>query len=149
MTDLKLNEEEKQRLEKIAQAIGWGNMASVLTERFNSAAADNRPFLATYKAFTKKEGKEQTRYIEESIRKHLDSTLFSVNGKDAKSALSALKSAEFDLKSADIFMRAARRAGEGAELAALLPINKLDKKDAAVLEKLKLSSLAAAVRAKP
>ena len=50
------------------------------------------------------------------------------------------------LKSTDIFMQVARRVGTDAELAALLPVDKLDAEDAGILEKNHLDSLAALVK---
>lgn len=122
MTDLKLTREEKQRLEKIDDAIGWRQFISV-KEHFNKAGK----LEAFAAAPTDDEKKEQIKLMK------------AMFGRDGAFA---------SVRNADIFFQVARRVGTDAELAPLLPDGKFDAKDAELLEKCEMKSLAALIKTK-
>ena len=125
MTKIKLSREEKQRIEKIGNATSWRFTISV-KEHFNK--------VGKYEAFAAAPTEAEKKAQMDAMK-----GLFNMSESDANLAT---------LKATDIFMGVARRIGTDAELAALLPAGKLDQKDAELLEKCELKSLAALVRAK-
>lgn len=126
MTDkLKLSNEEMKSLEKVHDATGW-RFSVAVKEQFNNAGKYQK-FATEY---TEDESKEQKAAIR---------GLLHMSDEQSTMAL---------LKATDIFVRVARRVGDDKDLAALLPAGKFDEKDAAVLEKCELKSLAAVVRAR-
>jgi hypothetical protein len=122
MTDLKLTRDEKKRLQKIDDAIGWRQFISV-KEHFNKAGK----LEAFATAPTAEEKQEQVRML-----KH-------IFGRDGAFA---------SVRNADLFFQVARRIGTDAELAPLLPDGKFDAKDAELLEKCEMKSLAALIKTK-
>lgn len=124
MTDVKLSNDEMKRLEKIENIFDY-RFSIALKEHFNKAGKFND----FANAPTEAEKKSQM----DAIRGLLRMT-------DQQATLAVLKAS-------DIFTSVARRIGDDKDLATLLPRDKLDEQDAAVLEKCQLNSLAALVRA--
>jgi hypothetical protein len=121
MTSKKLNNEEKKRLETLADAfldIGSLNVHGHLRSTGKLEALQ----------WIGSESEEQ----EKALR----------NKNHTAAALA-------QLKFIDIFMTVARRAATDAELGACVPAGQLDKKDAELLEKHRFKALAAVVRAQP
>jgi hypothetical protein len=116
--------EKKNRLKKISEACGY-ELKSSIKENFE------------------KNDKLQ-KFNDEVTEKDKAAEAKILGGLRAKSA----KKADIAiLKATDLFMSVARRVSDDKELAALLPAN-LDAQDAALLEKLKLKSLASVVKAR-
>jgi uncharacterized protein YukE len=115
--------EDTLRLEKIQDAFGWRVTVGV-KEHFN-AIGKFKEFAAAPTAAEKEE------------------QMASLKGLLFKSPADA---AVASLTATDVFMRVARRVGSDAELAGLLPADRFDAKDVEVLEKNKLTSLAALVK---
>ena len=116
--------EDALRLEKLQDAFGWRVTVGV-KEHFNK--------IGKYKEFAA----APTDADNDEQRAALKGLLFK---SEAESTLSTLTAT-------DVFMRVARRVGSDAELAGLLPAHRFDEKDVEVLEKNKLTSLAALVKA--
>ncbi|MGZ9097399.1 MAG: hypothetical protein ACXW30_03780 [Micavibrio sp.] len=124
MADVKLSKDEVKRLEKMENIFDY-RFSIALKEHFNKAGKFND----FANAPTEAEKKNQM----EALR-----GLLRMTDQQATLAL---------LKSSDIFTSVARRVGNDKDLATLLPKDRLDEQDAAVLEKCQLNSLAALVRA--
>jgi hypothetical protein len=122
VTDITLTTEEKQRLEKIDDIIGWRQFIAV-KEQFNKVGK----LEAFAAAPTDAEKKEQYKLMR------------GMFGRDA---------AVSSLKNADIFYQVARRVGTDQELSATLPDGKFEAKDAELLEKCEMKALAALVKLK-
>ena len=139
MADIQLTEEEKQRLEKIDQALSGIKSSDIISDIIESydiimSVCDNFNGAAISQAFTAAENREH----EEAFKKFVGAF------KEETRTNETLHS----LKMTDVFMGVARRvANNDKKLAALLP-KKLGQKEAEVLEKCELKSLAAVVRAK-
>jgi hypothetical protein len=116
--------EETERLMKIDDAFGWRISVGV-KEHFNNAGKDAQ-FIA---AMTDDDKAEQKAAIRGLLLKS-----------EPEAALATLKAT-------DVFMRVARRVGTDEELAKILPAAKFEEKDVELLEKNKLTSLAALVKA--
>lgn len=116
--------EEKTRLAKIEKAFGW-RMSVAVKEHFNAAGK--------YQQFAQ----APTAAENEAQKRALKGLLFK---SDEEATLSYLRST-------DVFMSVARRVGDDAELGALLPKKNFDAADVELLEKHKLPSLAALVKA--
>lgn len=125
MSDINLDKDEKQRIQKLDDAFGWRTTVSV-KEHFNKVGK----FEAFAMAPTEAEKKEQMQAMR---------GLFTLN--ETKMSMA-------NLKAVDIFMRVARRIGDDAEIGALLPAKAFQSKDVELLEKCKFDSLAAIVRAR-
>lgn len=123
MTDIKLTREEANRLDEITDAIDW-RFTIAVKEHFNEAGK----LQAFADAPTEAEKAEQK------------ATLRSLFNPGVKGTLASIKGTE-------LFVQVARRIGTDEELGALLPKGKLDEKDAALLEKCEMKSLAAIIRA--
>lgn len=121
MTNPTFTKEERKRFEKISNVFGWRFSVSV-KEMFNRAGK----YQAFAAAPTEEEKKAQmgcTKYIFTK-----DSDYYS-------------------LKMSDMFLEVARRVNQNdAELAALVPKDKLDANDLALLEKYDMKALAAVVK---
>ena len=116
--------DEALRLEKIHDAFGW-RVTVGIKEHFNNAGK----LQAFAAATTEAENEEQ--------RAALKGLLWKSEHEATLSTLTAT----------DVFMRVALRVGTDAELASFLPPASFDAKDVEVLEKNKLTSLAALVKA--
>ena len=123
MTKLDLSGDEKKRLAKIGDAFGWRVSVSV-KEHFNKVGKFQDFAMASTPA-------------EEAEQRQAMKGLFSMSEAQASFAT---------LKATDVFMRVARRVGTDQEIAELLPKGVFDTKDAELLEKCELKSLAALVR---
>ncbi|MBI3440390.1 MAG: hypothetical protein HY052_01055 [Proteobacteria bacterium] len=112
-------------MEKIGDALNWRVTTSV-KEHFNKAGK-----LEAFAA--------EATDVEKNEQKNAMKGLFFMSESEATLAT---------LKATDIFMAVARRVGNDAELAALLPAGKFDKTDIEILEKCQLKSLADLIRIK-
>lgn len=131
MAALNLSDEDKQRLKKIDKILDGAHRSGIVAsirKHFNGAAI--------HQAFTLAESEEQMCAVYATVGEFAGFT----PGSGTNGTLPSLKST-------DIFMSVARRVASDKDLATLLP-KKLNKKDAEVLEKCELKSLAALVRAK-
>ncbi len=115
--------EENERLMKIQDAFGWRVTVGV-KEHFNNAGK----IQAFAAAATDADNAEQKAALKGLLYKS-----------EPEAALASLTAT-------DVFMRVARRVGTDAELAGLVNVDKLDAKDVELLEKNKLTSLAALVK---
>jgi hypothetical protein len=115
--------EEKERLMKIQDAFGW-RMTVGVKEHFNNAGK----YQQFAEAPTDAEKAEQMAALKGLLYKS-----------EPEAALASLTAT-------DVFMRVARRVGTDAELSGLVNVDKLDTKDVELLEKNKLTSLAALVK---
>ena len=115
--------EEKLRLAKLSDAFGWRVTVGV-KEHFNSVGK-----LAAFAAAPTEAEKDEQKASMKGL-------LFKSETEASLSTLTAT----------DVFMRVARRIGTDAELAALLPADRFQAGDAELLEKNKLTSLAALVK---
>ena len=115
--------EEKRHLIELDDAFDW-HVTIAVQEHFNA--------VGKYQAFA-----SAPTPAEKQAQTDAEKGILLMSTADASLA---------SLKSTDIFMQVARRVGTDAELAALLPVDKLDAEDAGILEKNHLDSLAALVK---
>ncbi len=115
--------EEQKRLRKIEDAFGW-RMTTRVKEHFNKAGK----YQQFAEAPTESEKEEQKAALKGLLYK------------------SAPKATLASLTATDVFMRVARRVGNDEELAGLIKAGIFDAKDVEILEKNKLTSLAALVK---
>jgi len=146
MTDMIPNSAEAKRLDKIGEAFN-NDLLDSISNHFNGAVTN---------AFTPDEDKENLNAIDETQKALEKSSKLLAAGNIFRAEIYSSEATLASLKPIDLFMRVARRVGSDAEIAACLPPRKSrtffprrsDKKDAAVLEKYELKSLAAVIRAK-